>query len=504
MSYVIAIDIGTSGTRAIVFDGEARDVATCYKEYATHSPKAGWAEQDAEEIFQATLKMVRGVVDQAGLKPGEVAGVGISSVLLSIMAVDGGGRPLTPLSIWADNRGIEEVDRLRRERDAHETYMRTGCQLHPMYPLSRILWFRHNSPEVFRSAHKFVSIKEFLVHRLFGEYLVDTSLGSATGYLNLAERDWDEELLGVMGIGRGRLSKVVDGLTVLRGMRPELAAQMGVSADTPFVMGAGDGMLSNVGVGALSADRLVSTVGTTAAVRLTMGEPKLDPKERLWCYALFDDYWVTGGALNNGGLVLKWFRDTIGKRLAAGLDEKGEAGFSNFYDVLAEKAPPGADGLIVLPFLTGERSPNWNARTKGVILGLRLGHGSSHLVRALMEGVTYRLYAVYRALMEFASGQPDIVICGGYARSKVWPQIQADVFGQPVLVPSVTESSARGAAMAAMKALGLIEDFGEIETPIERRVEPDEKRHRLYQQLFEVSLQAYDRLVPIFEEVHAL
>jgi len=504
MKHVIAIDIGTTGTRAIVFDREAREVASSYTQYETRSPKPAWAEQDPREILDATVEMIRCVMEKTGLKPDDIAGVGISSVLLSLMAVDGGGRPLTPLSIWADNRGIDEVERLRRENDAHAIYMRTGCQLHPMYPLSRILWFRRNDPELFRKAHKFISVKAFLIHTLFGKYLVDTSLGSATGFLNLSERDWDEELLGIMGIGRRKLSKVVDGLTIVTGLDPGWAKKMRLSPDTPFVMGAGDGMLSNLGVGALGGDRLVSTVGTTAAVRLTKNKRILDEEERLWCYALFGDYWITGGALNNGAVVLKWFGETIGRNLAQETEGKGSGAFSELYDPLAAGVPPGADGLIVLPFLTGERSPNWNARAKGVFLGLRLNHGAGHIVRALMEGVTFRLYAVYEALMEFASGNPEIIICGGYARSEVWPQIQADVFGQRVLVPSVTESSARGAALAAMKALGLLREFSEIDTPIEKRFEPDEKRHKLYEEIFEVSLEGYDRLVPIFEEIDDL
>jgi len=504
MKHVIAIDMGTSGTRAIVFDDEARELASSYTQYGTRSPKPGWAEQEPSEIVNATVEMIRQVVEETGLKPEDIAGVGVSSVLLSLMAVDKEGQPLTPLSIWADNRAIDEVELLRQDNDARAIYMRTGCQLHPMYPLSRMLWFKRNDPDLFHKAHKFISLKAFLIHTLFGKYLEDVSLGSATGFLNLKERDWDEELLGIMRIGRERLSEVVDGLTVVRGLDAKWAKRMGLSPDTPFVMGAGDGMLSNLGVGALGDERLVSTVGTTAAVRLTKSRPILDEQERLWCYALFGDYWVTGGALNNGALVLKWFRETMGKNLAPDEEGKASGAFSGLYDPLAARVPPGSEGLIVLPFLTGERSPNWNARAKGVFLGLRLGHGAGHMVRALMEGVTFRLYAVYEALMEFGSGNPEIVICGGYARSEVWPQIQADVFGQPVLVPSVTESSARGAALAAMKALGMLDDFGQIETPIEKRFDPDEKNHKLYGEVFEVTLEAYDRLVPIFEEIHDL
>ncbi len=504
MKHIIAIDMGTTGTRAIVFDSEAREIASAYTQYETRSPNPGWAEQDPMEILNATVEMIRRVMEETKLSPGDVAGVGVSSVLLSLMAVDGQGDPLTPLSIWADNRAIDEVERLKRERDAHAIYMRTGCQLHPMYPLSRILWYRRNLPDLFDTARKFISLKAFLIRTLFGEYLVDVSLGSATGFLNLSERDWDRELLGIMGIGKERLSKVVDGLTVVTGLDPKWAKKMKLSPDTPFVMGAGDGMLSNLGVGALGDERMVSTVGTTAAVRLTKHRPVLDEKERLWCYALFGDYWVTGGALNNGAVVLKWFSETLGKNLAARDDMTAKGAFSGLYDPLAAKVAPGAEGLVILPFLTGERSPNWNARAKGVFLGLRLDHGPEHLVRALMEGVTFRLYAVYRALMEFGSGSPEIVICGGYARSEVWPQIQADIFGQPVLVPSVTESSARGAALAAMKALGMLDDFEMVDTPIEKQFDPDEKNHKVYEGIFRVSLEAYDRLVPIFEELHSL
>lgn len=499
---IIGVDIGTTGCRAVIYRVDGKALASCTAEYALYTPHTDWAEQDPEEIYQAFLLVVRGAVMQAKLAPTEIAGIAFSSVFHSLVPVDINGQALSRLLIWADTRSQEYCEQLKAAHDAKRIYASTGCPLHPMYWLSKIFWMRNELPEVFRQTAKFISIKEFVLYRLLGKYLADRSLASGTGIYDIYKQEWHTGLLEIIGITLNQLSPVVPTTHVEEGIVPEVAAQLGLHSRTSVIIGAGDGVLANVGSGAVSPGQLTATIGTSGAVRMITDTPRIDDKGRTWCYNLSEQHWVLGGAINNGGIALRWVRD----KFAVPEQQIAEKLGLDAYDILSRYAaqkPAGSDGLIMLPFFAGERAPNWNANARGVLFGLNLNHGKRHIVRATLEGVIYRMFSIFTALQEVAGLAEEIRVSGSFTHSPEWVQIMADVFGKSIAVPDEPEGAAFGAAVLGMVALGMIHDITDVAkmVRIKKFYQPNAQHHERYCQLYAIYDRIYWNLQEEFEEI---
>jgi gluconokinase len=489
--YFIGVDIGTTSTKAIVFSeaGEMKGIGN--RGYPITVPQTGWAEQDPEEIFSEMILAMRTAVKQADIPKNAIEAIGVSGAMHSLIALDANEQVLTPAIIWADNRSIEQTKRLKQEGIGHSLYLRTGTPIHTMSPLTKLLWMKEKDPETFKKATKFVSIKEYLLLKLFDRLVVDYSIASATGLFNLAQCQWDSEALDQIGIHDNHLSELVPTTYILRGMHREYAETMGIDPDTPVVVGASDGVLANLGVGAISPHQIAITIGTSAAVRAVVPKPLTDQKGRTFCYALTQDHWVIGGPSNNGGIVLRWLRDEFCQSEVMQAKQKD----LDPYEVMIKAASDvalGADGLICLPFLSGERAPYWNAEARGIFFGVGLHHRRSHFIRAVLEGILFSVYSINLALQDLVGKAGAIHASGGYARSSIWLQMTADVFGYEVLVPKVFEGSGFGAAVLAMYAVGKIsrlEDVNQL-IQIDDRYQPNLSHTHRYQRMFEI----YDRL----------
>ena len=459
--HVIGVDIGTTGTKAVVFDvaGRVKGHDTAF--YPLLTPEPGMAEQDPEAITLAVVAAIGGAVRASGIAAEEITCVGFSAAMHSLIAVDAAGRPLTASITWADTRSNAAADRIIREFDGHGIYLRTGTPIHPMSPLAKLLWLRTGQPDLFSRAARFVGIKEYVFFRLFDCWLVDFSIASATGLFNLQHLDWDEGALAVAGITPERLSRPVPPTHHVEGLPPAVAAEMGLAAGTPFVIGANDGVLSNLGVDAIRPGEVAVTIGTSGAMRAVVDQPRTDPAGRTFCYYLTEKHWVVGGPVNNGGIAFRWVRD----ELAAAETETAKRLGIDAYDVLtriAERVPPGSDGLIFHPFLTGERAPWWNASMRASFFGLAASHRKEHMVRAVLEGVIYSLFSILPAVEDLIGPTRTMKATGGFARSGVWRQMMADVFNRDVVVPESFESSCLGAAIVALYALGKIDSIGVV------------------------------------------
>jgi gluconokinase len=502
--YFIGIDIGTTSTKAIAFSAQGEVKAEGDRLYPLHIPQPGWAEQDPDEILAAVVAAVAQVMQQ--IEPDAVAALGFSAAMHSVIAMDSNDEPLTAAMIWADNRSLAQVDRLK-QGVGHELYLRTGTPIHPMSPLPKLLWLQETMPDVFRSACRFISIKEYIFHRWFNRYVVDYSIASATGLLNLDRLQWDEEALALVGITADRLSQLVPTTQILKGMNVTAAAAMGLHPDTPVVIGANDGVLANLGVGAIAPSQLAITIGTSSAVRSVVPKPMTDPQGRTFCYALTEKHWVIGGPSNNGGIILRWLRDEFCHAEVEAATQRGV----DAYDVMIEQVkdiPAGADGLICLPFLSGERAPYWNANARGIFFGLGLYHHRSHLIRSVMEGILFNVYNITQALTELVSPAAEIRAAGGFARSQLWLQMLADLFGATVVVPEIFEASSLGAALLAMYAVGALPSLEAVEqktgeggTRSLRRYQPNWEHTQRYRELFSVYRQLYDHQVDLFQKL---
>lgn len=482
--YVIGLDIGTTSTKASIFTKTGHFIASSAVGYPIIHPQPDWAEQDPDVIYAAVLEAVRNAIISAKIDVAALLAIGISSAMHSIMAVDEEGMPLTNSIIWADNRSWRQAEELKSTGLGIEIYQKTGTPIHPMSPLSKLLWMKNEQPDLFAKTHKWISIKEYITWIWFGEYFVDYSIASATGLFNLRNLDWDGQVLELLGLHPDKFSTPVSTTAIYRDMDRDAAAAMGIPADLPVVAGASDGVLANLGAGAISEGEYSVTIGTSGAIRTVVSEPTLDPLGRTFCYYLADRKWVIGGPVNNGGIALRWFRDQFC------MGEESSAAEST-YDLLIEEAsrvPAGAGGLLFLPYLSGERAPLWNANTRGAFFGISLTHNREHFIRAVLEGVIYAVYSVGVILEEIADPAKELHVSGGFARSELWRQILSDIFGKTVEVPESHESSGFGGAVMALYALGHISSLEEVKQMIhiQHRQSPIQENREIYQTMHNV------------------
>ncbi|MGI6879361.1 gluconokinase [Microbacterium sp. gxy059] len=481
---VIGIDMGTTATKVVAYRADGALAASASHGYPLEEPLQGHAEQDPELILDAVLRGVREVVEACGAD--RIAGLSFSSALHSLMALDEDGRPLTRVVTWADTRATEQAGRVRASGSGLALHRRTGTPVHPMSPLAKLVWFREQEPELHARAARWAGIKDWVLLRMCGELVVDHSLASASGLMDIHRLEWDPEALEIAGIDEGRLPRLVRTRDVLPGLTAETAEATGLDAATPVVAGAGDGPLANLGVGAVQHGVAACSVGTSGALRVSVDRPSVDEHGGVFCYALTEDRWVIGGAINNGGVVLDWVRAEV---------TAGEAGLSTA-QLLDEAVtvPAGSGGLLMLPYLLGERAPRWSGGERGAYVGLTRAHTRAHLVRAAVEGVALQLTLVLRSMRSAGIDIEEIRATGGVMKHPIWRQTLADAFSHPIGMPEGQEGSGFGAALLGMEALGLIEsiDVAADLVPVRDTITPQEH-----------DAQIYAELRPVFERVSA-
>lgn len=498
-TYFVGVDVGTTSTKAIVFSLSGAIKAMSNRGYNLLVPLPTWAEQDPEVIFTTVISAIREAVDAAGVAKQDVAAVGFSVAMHSLIAMDAKNYPLTNSIIWADNRSIAQTEKLKQDGTGHSVYSRTGTPIHPMSPLTKLMWMRELDSDTFRKAAKFVSIKEYIFYQLFEQYVVDYSIASTTGLFNLHNLTWDEEALFLAGIRPQQLSELVPTTHVLHGMKIRHAEAMGLAPDIPVVIGASDGVLANLGVGAIASGKVAITIGTSGAVRTVTQTPVTDPQGRTFCYALTENLWVVGGPTNSGGIVLRWFRDQFSAPEVAQAQQLGIDTYEAMIQA-AVKVPAGAEGLLCLPFLSGERAPYWNANARGIFFGVGLHHQRAHFIRAVLEGILFAVYSVNVVLQELTGEAREIRASGGFARSQEWRQMMADLFGKEVLMPEVYEASGFGAAVLAMYAVGALPELADVQKliRISDRHQPDLHLSSSYHELFSIYERVYQHAAEEF------
>lgn len=490
---VIGVDLGTTGAKSVIWSIDDQQlISEASQTYPLLKPQPGYAEQDPETLFAAFAYSLRTAIKQAGITPDQIEGIGISTAMHTLLAVDAQGEALTRCITWADGRSSEQAERIKQEMDGLAIYMRTGTPIHPMSPLCKLLWMKEEQPELYRKAHKFVSIKEYILFKLYGEWVVDYSIASATGLFNLHTMDWDEQVLQLLELSSERLSQPVPVTYTLSNVSADDAELLGIAPDTKMVIGSSDGVLANLGVGAVSAGDIAVSVGTSGALRSMSHKPLTDPLGRTFCYALTEERFAVGGATNNAGIVLQWLAEEM---------TQGELTIEQVLEEAAQ-AKPGADGLLFLPFLNGERAPYWNANARAVFFGMSIRHGRKHMYRAALEGVVYALYAVQRV---FAEEDKSALIhaSGGLARSPLWLQMLADIFGRKVIVPASVEASCMGAALVVLYSTGRIASWeaSKAWAPAAHEYEPDMQAHRKYAQLFAIYEDVANKLQDDFRRM---
>ena len=444
---VIGLDVGTTGVKAAAFGIGAPWRRLAVREYPLLHPAPGRQVQDPATILRACGAALAECAGAAG--PAEVAAISVAAGMHGLIALDGELRPLTPLLTWADSRAHEEAASLQHSGRAAALHAQTGVPVHPMTPLTKLMWFARHEPELLSAACWWVGLKEVVLAWLTGTLTTERSSASGTGLLDMTTRDWSTEAIAICGVRPDQLAPILP-TTGLLALDPATARDVGLPAGTPVVAGAADGPCGNLGTRAIAPGIVALSVGTSGAARMVVGEPHVDDDRTLFCYALTDEQWVIGGAVSNGGSVMRWAGGALAADVQAGARPGGA---DDAVHELAANVPAGGEGVVMLPYVLGERAPLWDPDLHGAYLGLGPQHTRAHLVRAALEGVCQQMRIIVDRLdtIELVHA---VHATGGVFRSPLWREVMAAALARPVHVVGDAEGTALGAAALALFALG--------------------------------------------------
>ena len=494
-THILAHDLGTTGVKALLFGHDGRVTASAFEGYATHYPRAGWAEQAPADWWDAICAATRRLLQQSQVQPADVAAVSYSGQMMACLPIDAAGQPVRSAIIWADVRAAAEADQLAARVGRDRVYALTGHRPSASYTAAKALWVRAHQPDLWARTAKLLQPKDYLAYRLSGALATDYSDASGTNLFALAARRWSPEILDAIGLPASLLPDAVPAATVIGHVTPEAARATGLAEGTPVVIGGGDGACATVGAGVVRPGDAYTYIGSSSWIAYVSPEPVLDPLQRVFTFAHLDPaYLFPTGTMQCAGGSYDW--------LVALLRGDADAPDHAALDALAASVPPGAGGLVYLPYLMGERSPHWNPRARGAYLGLTMAHGRAEVARATLEGVALNLGLILAAFREAGAALPSMRVIGGGARSATWRQILADVFGLPLQRPRLlAEATALGAAIAGGVAVGVWPGY-EVAAqfaPAQPAEQPDPARVAAYQRLRDRFAEAYARLEPWFD-----
>lgn len=479
MDYIIGMDIGTTASKGALYQENGKKIAESTIPYPLIQEKVDQAEEDPQVIFDAVQKIIFDLSKKAS---GKVKAISWSSQMHSLIGLGKNNQLLTNSITWADNRSREVVTAAKKSGLANSIYQRTGMPPHPMAPVYKLLWIKEKKPELFAQVQKWIGIKEYIIWRLTGKMMTDTTMAAGTGLLNLNNLSWDEDLLSQITLEKEKLPILDKPETVVGGIIPNYIQKLGLNDQTQIILGASDGYLSTIGVGVLNDKSFALNVVTSGAVRVIAPKAIVDSENRFFCYPVDKKHYLLGGPVNNGGIVFEWARKTI-----FGPDQTAE----DFINV-AESVPAGSNGLIFHPYLGGERAPIWNAQARGSFIGLTRNHTKPQMARSVLEGIVFNLLGAARGLRE-KIGEPEALrVTGGFVKSDFVRQLIADIFNLPVIIIKNDQSGTLAAMFLAQVGMKREANLEKIAKKIdESKVYfPNPKNVAVYQDI-----------IPIYREV---
>jgi xylulokinase len=495
--YVLGIDIGTGGTRALILDQTGRIVASATEEHEPFaSPQIGWAEQRPEDWWRAAGLAIRKALGLAKLRGEQISCVGFSGQMHGAVMLDDAGEVVRPALIWCDVR-TEKQCRELTERIGSDRLIQLTCNpALPNFTVTKFLWVRENEPQNWSRVRSVMLPKDYVRFKLTGEKAIDVADASGTLMLDVARRRWSSEVLQAAEIDESLLPSLHESPDICAKVSTVGAQATGLSTGTPVVAGAGDQAAGAVGMGIVAPGAVSATIGTSGVVFAATDHPALDPRGRLhtFCHAV-PGRWHVMGVTQAAGLSLRWFRDRFVCKAA-------ENGVDPYEQLTAEAAgaPPGSDGLLWAPYLMGERTPHLDAEARGMLAGLTASHTRGHVVRAILEGVAFSLKDTFTIFREMNVPVSSIRLGGGGARSSLWRQIQADVYDHEVEIVEAEEGAAYGAAILAgvgAKIWPSVDAACESVVRVVERVRPDAATVAVMNS----SYQAYRRVYPAMKSI---
>ena len=499
--YLLAHDLGTTGNKATLFDAdEGLALASTFEAYPTFYPQPGWAEQDPADWERAIWQATRRLLSQTGIEAGGIAAVSFSGTMQGALLVDRQGAPLGRAIIWADQRSTLQAERIGRVCDPQALYHLTGQRLSPAYTAPKLLWIKEHEPQAYEKAYKCLQAKDYAAFLLTGVFATDPSDASGTLLFDLVGGHWATDLIEALGLNAGLFPGVHASTDVIGHVTPAAASASGLLAGTPVVIGGGDGACATVGAGSVREGEAYAYLGSSSWIALTSRQPIYDPQQRTYTMAhLIPGHYFPLGTMQAAGGAYGWL-----ERLLYPL---GDVQAMQRMDAGAASIPAGANGLLFLPYLIGERSPYWNPQARGALVGLAMPHGQAEFARAVLEGVALNLGLILDALRAQDVQVSRLLLIGGGARSAVWRQILADVLDLPIWLPALTtEATALGALVGGGIGVGLFTDFNVVDRLVSPRAaeRPRPAAHRHYAALLDLFRQTYEALNPIFAKLAEL
>lgn len=486
---LLGIDIGTSACKVAVFDEDGTVLAQASREYKVYYPKSGQAEQEPEEWWSAICESIREVLTGKEVSAEAICGIGVDGQSWSAIPIDREGHVLCRTPIWMDTRARNICERVKREGLAEEIFEVAGNDFLPSYTTPKMLWFREEMPEVFGKAYKFLQSNSYIVYKLTDQISQDYSQGYGIHFFDMDRLTYHEELANKLGLTQELLPALCGCDNIVGEVTEDAAKKTGLKAGTPVVAGGLDAACGTLGAGVYQTGQTQEQGGQAGGMSICM-DKALSHKKLILGTHVVPGLWLLQGGTVGGGGALKWFRQELGKGMS--FDE---------LTAEAEEISAGADGVLFLPYMAGERSPIWNPDAKGVFYGLSYDKSRGHMIRAVLEGVAFSLEHNLRVAKEAGAIVGTLNAMGGSANSRLWTQIKADVTGRTIQVPASDTATTLGAALLAGVGCGVYENYEEAVNrtiKITRVQEPDKEQHEIYQDVMERYLKLSEKMLEIF------
>jgi xylulokinase len=494
MNYFIGLDIGTSAAKAVLMSETGSVLGTASGEYDMQSPRPLWSEQDPENWWTGTQKAIKELLYTHNIKGEDVKAVGLTGQMHGLVTLDSSGKVLYPCIMWNDQRTASECAEMTDLIGYDNLLKITGNPVLPGFTAPKILWLRKHKPEVFNNINKILLPKDYLRFKLTNEFFTDVSDASGTSLLNVGQRKWSEEILNKLKIPFSWLPEVVESVTITGTISHEAAVFTGLKEGTPVIAGGGDQASGAVGTGAVSEGIISLVLGTSGVVFTPTKNFRIEPEGKLhsFCHAVPGAWHFMGVTLSAAG-SLKWFRDTF---------YPGEK-YEELTDGV-ENIPAGSEGLIFLPYLSGERTPYPDPDAKGTFTGISVRHNKNYFTRSILEGVAYSLRDCYELIKRSGINAEKILVSGGGAKSRLWRQIISDLFNLEIRTLKCTEGAPYGAAIIAATGTGYyksIEEACKAILEIETITFPDKNTHIIYEDFYQLYAELYPDLKKSFKNI---
>lgn len=499
--YLLGIDIGTSACKVALFDRSGTVIASDGQGYEVYYQKPGWAEQNPEEWWNAVCIAVKRLVEKSGIRNTEIAGIGVDGQSWSAIPVDRDGTVLANTPIWMDTRADSVCKRLNEEIGAEEIFRVAGNPMQPSYTTAKIIWYRENTPGVYENIEKILQSNSFIVYRLTGELSQDKSQGYGLHCFNMKEGSWDRERCEELGIPFRFLPVLFDCHEIVGTVTKEAAERCGLAEGTPVVAGGLDAACGTLGAGVIHNGETQEQGGQAGGMSICTDTYKADMRLILSCHVV-PGHWLLQGGTTGGGGVMRWIEKEFAGEERQKARETGRSTLEVLNDT-AESVPAGSEGVIFLPYMSGERSPIWDPKAKGVFYGLDFGKTRGHMVRAAMEGVAYSLKHNLETAKEAGAEVRVLKAMGGSANSILWTQIKSDITGKPVEAMASDTATTLGAAILAGVGTGIYESFDEAVSlcvKVRRTHSPNPANAAVYEQNYKKYLSIYQNLKAVMQE----